>query len=526
MESNQESARKRAREEDEEHVYNAESFPRELRFAVRETNYKYRGDALKSADLERLTEISQEVLALHVMFTDLTWSWTVEMGSLQLVLQTTDDESGQTFVFNEMVNAYMRTMQQHNNIKLLLLKHTEEVLSIRMILDGDRPRPPIPPRQHRTIDSLTHNKAYAWTGFTQDQLHVLLKVLRIPYQLGTRNRYKYYGEEVLIMSLTRIHTAESWVSLADGKFGGDARRSSEMFEWFIDYLFETFYNAITGSSIDMWVNEIDDFRCAIWKSFTELLVGKDGNPTRFDVDLANWPIAFFLDCTTQLTCRPGGGGEQTSYVSLLQKAFYSGYVKRHGLKFQTLWAPNGMFVSVFGSSLRVQDNGMVNISGLNSYLETRMPVLESEHGSFQAKAYGDAIYSDRSCIVGRAKKNNDDEWRKMIDKQLGRKRTSVENSYAGLKAFAGLFAKDKAFKIMNKGEAAVKTSIVIFFLYNCLSCFNGNSTATRFHLKTPDIEDYLPLTEDFARKESQVIDQEEWWNPMEDMPEDDSDDED
>ena len=160
--------------------------------------------------------------------------------------------------------------------------------------------------------------------------------------------------------------------------------------------------------MNIWMDQIKSFREAIWQSFTEPLINKAGEEVRFECALKDWRIAFFIDCTTQSTCRPGGGAnynvdEINECVSQVQRAFYTGYTKRHGLKFQVLWGPNGMFLSVYGSSIRENDNGMVNVSELNHYLERIMPYVDNKQ-QFKAAAYGDAIHNDGSCIVGRAKR--------------------------------------------------------------------------------------------------------------------------
>ena len=127
--------------------------------------------------------------------------------------------------------------------------------------------------------------------------------------------------------------------------------------------------------------------------------------------------------------------------------------------------------------MRENDNGMVNISGLNHYLERIMPFVDTER-QYQVAAYGDAIYNERSCIVGRAKKTVEDPWRKIIDKQLGGKRASIENSFADFNNYAQLLSHRKKHKILKQGEKAMMTTMVAFFLFNCKSCFQGNSTSS------------------------------------------------
>jgi hypothetical protein len=56
------------------------------------------------------------------------------------------------------------------------------------------------------------------------------------------------------------------------------------------------------------------------------------------------------------------------YTHDLQRAFYSGYFKAHGLKAQVVWLPNGMVGSVFVTSIAHNDRGVQNMSGLGDYL--------------------------------------------------------------------------------------------------------------------------------------------------------------
>ena len=93
-----------------------------------------------------------------------------------------------------------------------------------------------------------------------------------------------------------------------------------------------------------------------------------------------------------------------------KRLFCAKHMKIHGLKHQTVWGPNGMFLSVFPGSIRQNDDGMVNSSRLDECLEGLLPFMDDEE-TCEPAVHGDAICADRSCIVGRAKKNNEDEFR-------------------------------------------------------------------------------------------------------------------
>jgi hypothetical protein len=69
------------------------------------------------------------------------------------------------------------------------------------------------------------------------------------------------------------------------------------------------------------------------------------------------------------TARPGGSAAQThGFVENIQRASYSGYLRRHGLKAQVVYLPIGIVGSIFITELRQNDNGVLNMSNLNDYL--------------------------------------------------------------------------------------------------------------------------------------------------------------
>jgi hypothetical protein len=68
---------------------------------------------------------------------------------------------------------------------------------------------------------------------------------------------------MLIVSLSKIGTGLSWMLLCKDIFGGNPRRWSPGFKWFINHLFINFYHKISGRSIKLWLGELDSFNQAI-----------------------------------------------------------------------------------------------------------------------------------------------------------------------------------------------------------------------------------------------------------------------
>ena len=104
----------------------------------------------------------------------------------------------------------------------------------------------------------------------------------------------------------------------------------------------------------------------------------NGDTNSFDV--LNVPYEYFktfvsLDDINRRSSRPGSGpngdydyASRKDNAQSIQAVFYSGYMRAHGLKYQTFVLPNGMWGSVCGSSIRYTDKGVLNMSGLIEYL--------------------------------------------------------------------------------------------------------------------------------------------------------------
>jgi hypothetical protein len=197
-----------------------------------------------------------------------------------------------------------------------------------------------PPR-NRLIDDLLEEDAYSLTRFRRLQLRLLMVHLRIPNRvvIGPRHRYRFGGEELLIVCLARIATGDPWTRLIPSHFEGDARRWSSAFRWFLNHIFVNFNHKISGQSIEGWIGSIQDFKKAILDR-----LAKPAHPIKldFDDDLAHpqyviqcpiecWRVFGFIDDTNIRTYRPGSGPvgnndgpgrPRRQFADMIQRAFY------------------------------------------------------------------------------------------------------------------------------------------------------------------------------------------------------------
>jgi hypothetical protein len=112
----------------------------------------------------------------------------------------------------------------------------------------------------------------------------------------------------------------------------------------------------------------------------------------------------------------------------------SKYYKAHGLNFQVIVFPDGMIGSIFGHSIRESDTGMVNISGLNPYLENILIPYAFDNGQLPALWYGDAIFANRPAMIGRPKKkqSTSDPELQVLHRRLATLRMKEEHVFADM----------------------------------------------------------------------------------------------
>ena len=196
-------------------------------------------------------------------------------------------------------------------------------------------------------------------------------------------------------------------------FGRSSDDWHGLLAFFIDNIYSTFYHKITGNSLQMWTDSdtVDNFREVIWRKtrVSPCSVQKWLNGDINELDILY--IAFevfktfgFIDDTAQRTCRPGSGPEpggsihaaRRKFARMIQQAFYSGYMKCHGLKYQTVLLPNGIWACVYGAALRHNDKGVLNMSGLVELLQSLLVPIQ---GLGYPGLYGDNIFPSMYNVI-------------------------------------------------------------------------------------------------------------------------------
>jgi hypothetical protein len=281
--------------------------------------------------------------------------------------------------------------------------------------------------------------------------------------------------------LNRYAHGESWDAIAD-RFGGDATAFSRAFEWFVDHLFFSFYHAICGDSLRRWLPMVDTFRQTIGAKFQKTpspfettYYGLFDDDYIIDMNIDDFTTFAFIDATNVRSCRVGAGpmkdghsSQRRNEANLIQQAFFSGYLRSHGLKFLTVSFPNGLFGSVFGCSMAQNDLGAFNMSGMDEYLcEILQPI--NENSTVLPTLFGDRIFkaAAKRCqtVLVAHEFDEDDEFAEyftIFTKRMNVCRQSEELMYGALFSTFKLLTNRSKHKILGGGNKAYRCAVVGF----------------------------------------------------------------
>ncbi len=148
---------------------------------------------------------------------------------------------------------------------------------------------------------------------------------------------------------------------------------------FISYAYNKFYNKISETSLSQWIpNKLDlccDLICSsILRGAIEEMELVDGNVIdwhwiRHHFEFESFCVFGFLDDFAIPTACPGNlPTRRQGFEANIQRPFYSRYLQKHGLKAQVVYLPIGIVGSIFITEIQQNDNGILNMSGLNKYL--------------------------------------------------------------------------------------------------------------------------------------------------------------
>jgi len=199
----------------------------------------------------------------------------------------------------------------------------------------------------------------------------------------------------------------------------------------------------------------------------------------------------FIDDFAMPTACPGDSVSRANDLEHnVQRAFYSGYLRKHGLKAQVVYLPIGIIGSVLITELRQNDIGLLNMSGLNDYL---VGLLSGNLiGRLLPSLYYDGIVANLATIVPRYTNPSDEE--RVLNIKLASQRQCIEHVFGDHRIRYKLFSVPHSLRLFNNGVKVRRECLISFFMLNCHYCLDGTRSRYFGHA-APTLEEYLPLDE-------------------------------
>ena len=317
---------------------------------------------------------------------------------------------------------------------------------------------------------------------SREQLWALYNELQFPAEFKSPYRVTFTGEEVFLFGLYRSHNLGKYEQLDISTHFGYSHASycSQAYRLFLDYMVNDWGYLITNNW-DFWLPYLPQCAEAI----------RNQCVTQGVVFPEEFMIFGFLDNTMHKTCRVGGGASAPGAnaprnPALLQQAWYNGWKKLHGLKWETVDLPNGMIAFAWGPvSVRHNDLFTLRHSKLNDLLR------DLQLGqAMQYAVYGDSAYQHCRLSHVRARHNYDNMTLLELaeNRVMSSVRETIEWSYKDMGQLFPLLNYDKVLKMRSMPVGKMYHACMI--LKNCINCMRYNETSQFYHLNPPSLEEY------------------------------------
>ena len=152
-----------------------------------------------------------------------------------------------------------------------------------------------------------------------------------------------------------------------------------------------------------------------------------------------------------------------------------------------------MIGSIYICSLRHNDNGVQNLSGLNDYLVSLLnPIYQQNGNGVYPAVYGDGIFATLATIMRPFP--NPNHYQKIVNTRMASIREDIEHKFAQLFGLFHILRSQSRLNLFHGAAEVRKLFFSCLFTLNCYTCFN-ESRNRNFNVRAPTIENYLPLNE-------------------------------
>jgi len=314
--------------------------------------------------------------------------------------------------------------------------------------------------------------------FRFDRAHLprLIRAMRLP-ETVTFKGYSFTADEAVSVLLLTLAT-NATLNKINQKFGIKRSKASTIMSWSVQVLHDMWYKPLFVTDFRRWTRDFPEWAAAV----CQVQGGDDGTSYR--------GIVAFVDGTLNPTCRP---------PPWLQRAFYSGYKKKHGVHWQGTLALMGLLIDLAGPfEGRHTDKWMLNVSELTDRLKQALDwAVDNEGAPVTWPAgdiyfFGDAGYNRRLQMqVMHAKPPGREltDAQTRVNLRLSKSRIANEWIFGRIGALWPYVACKTKLKVRVGNVGSV--FIVATLLTNALTCLEGSATSKYFGLVPPTLEEYF-----------------------------------
>jgi hypothetical protein len=346
----------------------------------------------------------------------------------------------------------------------------------------DRRAAPKRPEDYTAADALRNFR------FAPADLRTLITALGIPDRLKWETKaghWNWYdGEQCFLILLRRMANINRCADLeAEFNMSGSeiSRCQSCMTKW-LDAQFghlvsddvapPATWPAGQPTGLRRWHSQVDAWKRSIKTSLQAL-----GIP---ELDHVFGEVCLFLDGFFAGMARPSAGVFRD-----LQRAFYTRFQGGHGMLFQSVIAPTGLFVDVYGPSPGHQND--INNQAA-SMISQRLLELFGDAGG---TAYGDGIYQVTASITRAQGGLIVAEHIKRMNRALNALRVCVENGFSKLTQLWKFMRAPEKCRLLDSSVGLQRQFRIAFLLTNCHTCLSGSQTGNSFGCTPPSVASYL-----------------------------------